>query len=118
MFGKNKKIKNVKELEKELKGVYERTDMDIVHSFMEKQDRSITDQLDEMLEENEPKNHPVSGCCDCPFVRSKMNSKLNVVHNFCIWDGTHSNIQEFIDGDNICPTQCPLKDQAVTVRMK
>lgn len=105
---KKKKIGSVPELEKELKGVYDRTEPSIIQNYLS---AAIADT------ENPPKTHRVTGCCDCPFIRSVSNGE-GFIHTFCIWDGTKNDISQFVEETAVTPVQCPLKNSAIRVEIK
>ena len=103
----SKKIKNVDELEQELKKVYDRTDEKVVKEYVG------TAQV----VENPIATHTVSGCCDCPFVKA-VQMEGDRVYSYCIWDGSKSDISELVAIDAASPQQCPLKNTPIRVTLK
>ena len=116
MFRNNKRINNVPELEKELKRVYDRTDETIIQEY-------IGNQRVVNIETLPPRTHNITGCCDCPFVRSVAVNECDqdgqpydiTEHTFCIWDGTKSDIKQFVAADAVTPGQCPLRSSDIQV---
>ena len=108
MFRKDRKnggrILRVDELEKELKRVYDRTAPAVVRQYIDK------DSVDAPAS----RTHNITGCSDCPFVRSSSNGE-GFIHTFCIWDGTKSDIKQFVAADAVTPGQCPLRSSDIQV---
>lgn len=100
-----KKIKSIEELQTELKKVYERVSPETITEFTE----------------NEPVNHEVRGCADCPFkVESSISSRIvtdgNIFyHVHCQFDAEKQSIEKYVVKENCTPKDCPLQKGSINV---
>lgn len=103
MFKKD--IKTVQKLESALKKVYDRTNPEIIHSYLSAEGADI----------KSGRTHSILGCGDCPFLQA-VRIDEGREHQYCLWDGAKGDISSFTQNGGT-PEDCPLQTANITVSL-
>jgi len=107
-MSKNKQITDIQQLQDSLEQVYKSTKPEIIQEYL----------MIPSAAEDRPKFHRVTGCKNCPFKQITSTAAGFPSQTSCYWDGTNSNLSEYILQENTTPSQCPLKQHSVGVLVK